>query len=118
RAWPAIERAHPGLPGPFCQLAADLADAAGEHAVAAHRLVECARRALEAGALATAEATVRRARTLVDADAAVALEADEMLLAVLAAAGKSAEALATGRELRDRLSVADGPVARRAGPVV
>ena len=30
RAWPALERAHPGLPGPTLELAADLAEAAGE----------------------------------------------------------------------------------------
>ena len=64
RAWPAVERANPGLPGAVCELAADLAEAAGAPAEAAERLVESARRALAGGAYATAEATAERARRL------------------------------------------------------
>ena len=52
----------PACPGTTCELAAELAEAAGAPAQAAERLVESARRALAAGALATAEATARRAR--------------------------------------------------------
>ena len=44
RAWPAVELANPGLPGPSCELAADLAEAAGEPVAAAERLLESARR--------------------------------------------------------------------------
>ena len=43
RAWPAVELANPGLPGPSCELAADLAEAAGEPVAAAQRLLESAR---------------------------------------------------------------------------
>jgi DNA-binding CsgD family transcriptional regulator len=96
QAWPAIERAHPGLPGPSCQLAADLAEAAGDTSAASRRLVESARRALSAGALATAEQTVRRARELTAIDTPDALDADELLLHVLVASGKLTEALKLG----------------------
>ena len=68
RAWPAVERANPGLPGAGCELAADLAEAAGEPADGGRRLVESARRALAGGAFATAEATASRARRLAPSD--------------------------------------------------
>lgn len=99
RAWPAIERANPGLPGPVCELAADLAEAAGEPARAAERLVESARRGLAGGAYTTAEATVMRARRLAPADEPVAVDADATAVQVLAAAGKPAAALQLGRPL-------------------
>jgi len=118
RAWPAIELAHPHLPGPTCQLAADLAEAAGGHPAAAVRLVECARRALAAGALASAEATARRARDLADTDPDIALDAEEELVHVLVAAGKTVDALALGAELAQRLATADAPVARRVDLLV
>ncbi len=118
RAWPAIERADPGLPGPSCQLAADLAEAAGDPAAAAERLTESARRALASGALATAEATARRARQLGAADAAAALDADEVLVHVLAAAGKSGDALTLGRSLAEQLAAAAVPASRQADLLV
>ena len=85
--------AHPGLPGPSCELAADLAEAAGDRAAAAARLVESARRALVDGALATAEATARRARSLADVAGGgsepVGLDADEVLVQVLGGRGQA-----------------------------
>ncbi len=107
QAWPAIERAHPGLPGATCELAAELAEAAGAPEAAAERLVESARRALAAGALATAEGTARRARRLAPPDESVAREADEMLVRVLVAAGKPVEARELGNALLPRLAPAD-----------
>jgi DNA-binding CsgD family transcriptional regulator len=124
RAWPAIELAHPQLPGPTCQLAADLAEAAGDHPAAASRLVECARRALAAGALTSAEATARRARELADptpgpdTDAEIALDAEEELVHVLVAAGKTVDALARGAALADQLAAAQAPAARRVDLLV
>jgi DNA-binding CsgD family transcriptional regulator len=106
RAWPAIERAHPGLPGATCQLAADLADAAGDASSASSLLVESARRALDAGALATAELTARRARVLAGERPADVLEADELLVHVLMASGKSVEALALGATVEAEMAVA------------
>ena len=103
RAWPAIERAHPELPGALCELAAELAEAAGAPEEAADRLTESARRALGTGALVTAEATARRARRIAPPGGPAAVAADELLVAVLVAAGKAADALAVGDVLADRL---------------
>jgi len=109
RAWPAHERANPDLPGPTLELAADLAEAAGDSVAAARHLIESARRAMSNGALTTAEATARRATRLAQDDPAVALDADEVLLRVLVAAGKPGDALALGRELAARLDHASEP---------
>jgi DNA-binding CsgD family transcriptional regulator len=103
RAWPVIERAHPGLPGAVCELAAELAEAAGAPGPAAERLVESARRALAAGALTTAEATARRARRMAPPDTPVSGDADEMLVRVLVAAGQPGEARELGLDLLGRL---------------
>ena len=48
RALVAVQRAHPGLPGPWCELAAELAEAAGDRESAAAFTVESARRACRA----------------------------------------------------------------------
>jgi class 3 adenylate cyclase/DNA-binding CsgD family transcriptional regulator len=103
RAWPAVERANPGLPGAVCELAADLAEAAGQPGKAAERLVESARRGLEAGAYTTAEATAERARRLAPDDDPVSSSADQVLVQVLVAGGQPAAALALGRPLVDRM---------------
>ena len=118
RAWPAIERANPGLPGVTCELAADLAHAAGEPSAAAALLVESARRAVDNGALATAETTARRARHLAGDDDAAALDADEVLVHVLAAAGKPLEALALGNDAGATVRRRRGAGARRADLLV
>jgi DNA-binding CsgD family transcriptional regulator len=99
RAWPAIERANPGLPGPVCELAAELAEAAGEPVAAAQRLVDSARRALAGGALTSAEAAAHRARQLAVSDPITAAAADEVMVHVFVAAGKAGEALALGRRV-------------------
>ncbi len=103
RAWPAIERAHPGLPGALCEQAAELAEAAGAPEEAADRLVESARRALDSGALVSAEATVRRARRLAPPPGPTALAADELLVRILVAAGKPGDALTVGLDAAGRL---------------
>ncbi|MEU8799641.1 AAA family ATPase [Spirillospora sp. NPDC048819] len=61
RALAAIERAHPGLPGSRCELAAELAEATGDRERAVTHLTEAARRARDRGALASAEPLLRRA---------------------------------------------------------
>jgi DNA-binding CsgD family transcriptional regulator len=114
RAWPAHELAHPGLPGPTLELAADLAEAAGEPAAAARHLSESSRRALTNGALVTAESTARRAVRLAAGQAPASFDADEVLLNALLAAGKPTEALAVGRPLAERLAAVGAPAARRA----
>jgi len=118
RAWPAIERAHPGLPGSSCQLAADLAEAAGDASAASRRLVESARRALAAGALATGEQTTRRARQLAATDTADALDADELLVHVLVASGKSAEALVLGTTVEEEMKTMGASPSRHADLLV
>ena len=45
----AVEAAHPGLPGPWCDLAVDLACGAGDERRAAEILLEAGRRALALG---------------------------------------------------------------------
>lgn len=107
RAWPALERAHPGLPGMWCELAADLAEAAGSPTAAAERLVQSAREALARGALAGAEGIARRARTLAargDVKAQLADRIDRVLVEVLALSGKADAALELGEPLLARLS--------------
>lgn len=106
RAWAAVERARPGLPGAACEQAAELAEAAGATASAAERLVESARRALASGALVSAEATARRATRIAPAEVAPA--AEEMLVRVLVAAGKPAEARTLGHGLLRRSGLAAG----------
>jgi DNA-binding CsgD family transcriptional regulator len=106
RAWPALERAHPGLPGGFCELAAELAEAAGNPEAAANRLVESAGRACRDGALSTAEATARRAKMLAPDGGPAAAAADEVMVAILVAAGKTEQALAIGRYLAARFDAA------------
>jgi DNA-binding CsgD family transcriptional regulator len=107
RAWPVIERANPGLPGAVCELAAELAEAAGAPGAAAERLVESARRALAAGALTTAEATARRARRIAPPDEPVSRAADEILVRVLVAAGQPGEARELALALLRRLDPAE-----------
>ena len=114
RAWPAHERANPGLPGATLELAADLAEAAGEPRTAARHLVESARRARDNGALISAEATARRAVRLAAGDPEASFDADEVLVDVLLAAGKPGEALALGQDLAPRLGAAGVPAARQA----
>ncbi len=112
RAWPALERANPGLPGATCELAAELAEAAGDPVAATGRLVESARRALGGGALASAESTARRARRVAADHHEALLDADEVLVNVLVAAGKADEALSLGRDLAARMSLGGVPSPR------
>jgi DNA-binding CsgD family transcriptional regulator len=87
RARVAVEAVHPGLPGPWCQLAADLDHAAGDAAGAAATLVAAARRALDAGALTTAAAVLDRAARLASRGSRVAGAITELRIEAAAAAG-------------------------------
>ena len=113
RALVAVQRAHPGLPGPWCELAAELADGAGDRDTAAALTTESARRALARGALASAELTAERARSLAPPGSAAAAEAEEVLVTVLAHAGKPGPARALGHGLLHRLDELGAPPARR-----
>ena len=61
RALAAVEAAHPGVPGEWCMLAADLAERSGNTARAGALLLEAGRRDLAVGALASAEHALTRA---------------------------------------------------------
>ena len=100
RALGAIESAHPGLPGVWGDLAAELAVDIGDHLGAAALLLAAGRRALSTGSLATAETVLERARILA-ADAPPAIdEIDDVLHEVLALAGKVQRVFEIGTHLR------------------
>ena len=101
RALAAAEAAHPGLPGGWCTLAADLAWRAGDQARAGALLLEAGRRDLAVGALASAEHTLTRARDLVEP--AQRTSVDEALTEVFALSGQVDRAIETGRMLLARL---------------
>ena len=101
RALAAAEAAHPGLPGGWCTLAADLAGRAGDAARAGALLLEAGRRDLAVGALASAEHTLTRARALVGP--ALRTSVDEALTEVFAMSGQVDQAIETGRMLLARL---------------
>jgi DNA-binding CsgD family transcriptional regulator len=102
------------LPGAWCELAAELAEASGDDAAAATRLVESATRALAGAAFTSAEATARRSIRLAAADPGVTDDAEEALVQTLALAGKPEQAMETGRALIDRLTEHSAPADRRA----
>jgi class 3 adenylate cyclase/DNA-binding CsgD family transcriptional regulator len=111
RALPAVEGAHPRLPGVWCEMAAELAETAGEPSTAARHLLESARRALASGALASAESIACRVKSI-GVDDSLLDDADDVLVHVLALAGKPDEAAAIGDALVDRLSAPDGATER------
>jgi|GEM_PF-296300 len=110
----AVEDAHPGLPGQWCELAADLALAAGDTGDAADLLAEAGRRAMDQGALGTAEAVLRRARALPAVPPALADDIDDALCDTLALAGQADAAAAVGAALLDRLRAEAAPAEFRA----
>jgi DNA-binding CsgD family transcriptional regulator/tetratricopeptide (TPR) repeat protein len=95
RALAAVEAAHPGLPGPWAGVAAELAAQSGADARAGELLAIAGDRALEQGALSTAAETLDRAAGLLakgPEHAAVCSRRVE----VLALAGRVDEAMAAG----------------------
>src|SRR6266571_2686761 len=83
-----IERAQPELPGAWCELAAELHEAAGDRVRAARLLLQLGSRALAQGALSTATTSLADARELVSAPATeptLAIEVDEALVDAAAA---------------------------------
>jgi len=103
------------LPGEWCELAAELAEAAGQPALAADLHLESGRRALGRGALASAEAALERARYLVgDDDRQRAVEIDEMLCEVLVAAGNAEQVSEVGLRLLSNLARVGASPTRRA----
>jgi DNA-binding CsgD family transcriptional regulator/tetratricopeptide (TPR) repeat protein len=117
RGLEAVEAAHPGLPGEWCDLAAGLAEVGGETVRAAQLLLQAGRQALSTGALATAEAALSRARGTAKRageDTAYALGIDEALTETLSLAGKIDEAFTVGEALLAWLVSTSADPRRRA----
>jgi tetratricopeptide (TPR) repeat protein len=113
QALAALDAGHPGLPGDWCQLGAELAEGAGDRGRAAALLLEAGRRALAQGALATAEGTLERALETGD-EALVRAEIRESLTEVLSLAGKTDRVFAVGTELLAALQAMPASADRRA----
>jgi DNA-binding CsgD family transcriptional regulator len=104
QALAAVEAAHPGLPGSWCVLAAELAEGAGNAARASALLLEAGQRDLAVGALASAEHTLLRAHALIAADDPVlGAPVDETLTEVFALSGQVDRAIEMGKMLLARL---------------
>ena len=100
----AVEAAHPGLDGPWRDVAADLAAQSGDTGQAGLLLARSGEDALDRGALATAAGALRRAVALT-ADPAARAVTEGLLLGCLALAGQADEALRLGERLIERAAV-------------
>jgi DNA-binding CsgD family transcriptional regulator/tetratricopeptide (TPR) repeat protein len=110
----AVEAAHPGLPGEWCEVAAELAEQAGVTDRAAGLHLEAGRRSSGRGALSSAEASLERARRLAGDDRQLAVDVDEALCAVLVRAGNAERVGAVGERLLSQLAELGAPPPRRA----
>jgi DNA-binding CsgD family transcriptional regulator len=136
----AVEHAHPELPGSWCELAAELHEAAGERVRAAELLLRVGKRALGKGALSTAATSLRDARDLIvpgggngtagavrasgvpapqngtaqAADPLLAIEIDDALVQALALAGDHTKLAPVASELIARLASAGVDFRREA----
>jgi DNA-binding CsgD family transcriptional regulator len=113
RALHVIEDVYPGLPGEWCELAADLAYAADDPERAAALLLQVGCRALDNGALASAESALERAR-VATADATLRWDIDEYLTEVLSLAGKRDKVFEAGEALLASLTDGAEGKTRRA----
>ncbi len=112
-----IERAQPELPGAWCELAAELHEAAGDRVRAARLLLQLGSRALAQGALSTATTSLADARELVSAPATeptLAIEVDEALVDALAHAGDYARLVPAADRLIGELQAAGADPRRQA----
>jgi DNA-binding CsgD family transcriptional regulator len=106
----ALEDDHPGLPGPYRDVGADLALQAGDPERAGTLLYASGRESLRRGALATAVETLSRAASLLG-DTSRRGEAEAALVEALALAGRIEEAMAVGAAAMTRLAA--DPAAER-----
>jgi DNA-binding CsgD family transcriptional regulator len=113
RALRAVEEAHPTLAGSWCELASELAEGCGDTERSARLLHIAGRRALDQGALATAEAALERARAL-PVSSRVAMTIEETLTEVLSLAGKVERAIEVGTGLLASREAQAAPTVRRA----
>ena len=115
RALGAIEAAHPGLDGEWCERAAALAIEAGDRGRAPELLLDAGRRALASGALLSAESALERGREAARPDDPILEDLEECLVEATASIGNRRRAHEVGQSLLRRLG--DGPdnATRRAG---
>jgi DNA-binding CsgD family transcriptional regulator len=109
----AAEEAHPGLPGMWRDVAADLAVQSGDSERAGTLLAASGGASLERGALATAIGTLHRAAVMLAAGPR-RREAQLRLVEALALAGRVDEAMSVGADLIDGLGDGDGTAGGRA----
>ncbi|HXP18426.1 MAG TPA: AAA family ATPase [Streptosporangiaceae bacterium] len=118
RAAAAIEDAHPGLPGAWCELAADLHEAAGQPVRAAALLFEAGRRAFRHGALTSARASLGKARAVLaktaSAEPELLIDIDDTLTNVLMFAGDCDQLVPAAERLLAELDATGAPLARKA----
>jgi DNA-binding CsgD family transcriptional regulator len=118
RAAAVIEEAHPGLPGVWCELVAELRAAAGHPVDAARLLLTAGRRALLQGALTSAIALLRDARSLLaefgGVDSMLDIEVDEALAEALALCGDYRQLGLLAEDLIARLEAAGTDPRRQA----
>jgi len=110
RARGIVAALHPDLPGPWCELAAELSLLAGDTGDAARLLLTAGRRAVAVGALLTAAAVLGQARDLAPDGSDLAGDIDELRTEVGARAGDVDAAFGIG----DRLVATTPDPARRA----
>jgi DNA-binding CsgD family transcriptional regulator len=109
----AVEDAHPGLPGPWRDVAADLALQSGNSERAGELLAASGGASLERGALATAIGTLQRAAGMLAAGPRRD-EARLRLVEALALAGRVDEAMTVGADLIAGLGDGGGTARDRA----
>src|SRR5579864_4452665 len=109
-----IQGLEPTLPGPWCELAAHLAEEAGDQHQVARLLLTIGRRALEAGALSTAESTLEQARAHATGDVGLMVDIDEVLSEVLALVGSTDRVFDVSQHLLRMLAEIPGSAPRQA----
>jgi DNA-binding CsgD family transcriptional regulator len=114
----AIEKAHPGLPATWCELAAELRAAAGQPLEAVGLLLTASRRAVQRGAVNSAIETLRDARELLVLSPAdtgpLQLEVDEVLAEGLYMAGDNKQLAPLAQSLIARLRAVGADPRREA----
>jgi DNA-binding CsgD family transcriptional regulator len=118
RAASVIERAHPGLPGSWCELVAELRAEAGQPLEAARLLLTAGCRATSQGALTSAIDGLHDAQKLLanaaDTDTMLDIEIDEALAEAFALSGDYEQLTLLADDLIARLAAAGADLRRQA----
>jgi DNA-binding NarL/FixJ family response regulator len=118
RAATAIELSHPGLPGSWCELVAELRAEAGQPLQAARLLLTAGRRAISNGALTSAIDGLHDAQKLLanaaDTDTMLDIEIDEALAEAFALSGDFEQITLLADDLIARLAAAGADLRRQA----